>query len=566
MLCRTSSAALATLFLVAASAQAQDAPRGVIDWLRTSPPPATSPQPDGDAQWPPEEGFQGFSADGERIEIDESAAAADPEQIIAPLTPQVIDAAPVAGVVADSAGVLSEAEGGFPPDLWNGVPADRAGAILRQVRPGAVRSANLLARAALLTSAYAPAAAESDGEIITLRAQALLELGMPADALALLQASGLRTPTAMALQLDAAALTGDDTEVCARALRSGSLADMHARRSYCLVRTGAPQEASLALSTGRDLGRIREADGLLLEALIEPTWAEFARAPDKVQDLTPLRLAALDQLGVARPSDFGRLAPLAMRWADMAEDATPRDRLTAAEQLEEAGALSTETLQDLYETYAPAASGGVWGRVEAWRAANDALSPSTRADAASTAFDRASSDGRAGSMARLLAPLLEGERPTTSAGSQDVRRALAMTGNYQDAVFWFSDPPTVGQLVYQNVAAPTSAEGLGQAQIAALSAKNTVGDLASGQYLAALTAFGLLERESRFTATTELQTIIEALEADQPAEALFTALKYLEPGRRTRPEPFAAALTALIALEREEEARLIALEILAPTL
>ncbi len=545
--------AVAAALSVAPQARAE--PRSVIDWLSKAasetPPPETTP-------------FEGLGPDGESAAP--AGESSSPTSVLAPLTPQEIDVAPVAGVVADSAGLITADDGGFSFDLWNGVPADRARALLRRVSPSDLRSVNQLTRAALLTAASAPAAADQDGEIITLRAQALLELGLPQDALDLLQASGLRSPVAISLQLDAAALVGVDSEACAIALRSGALADLAARRVYCLTRTGATQEAALALSTARDLDQIREADGLLLEALIEPNWAEYARAPDRVEDLTPLRLAALDQIGVARPADFNRLAPLSMRWADMDEDSAPRDRLTAAEQLEEAGALPTETLRELYEAYAPAESGGVWGRVEAWRGARDARGSTARVTAAALAYERATVQGRGGSMSRLLAPLIEGARPTASTDTPEIRRALAEAGNHADAAYWFSSPPTIGQRAAAKVAAPESAGSLGKAQVAALQARDALGDRAAGQQLGALTAFGLIERESRFATTREMEWVISALESEQKAEALFAALAYLEPGHETRPEPFNAALTALIALGREDDARRIALETLAPTL
>lgn len=554
MPCRSAKAVFAAVLFATQAAQAE--PRGVIEWLNQAP-----PAPSAEDESAP---FEGLGPDGEEIHADGDSA--DPASVMTPLTPQEIDSTPIAGVIADSTGLLTEEEGGLPSDLWNGVTAERAAEILRGVRPGALRSANQLARLALLSAASAPAATTEDGEIITLRAQALLELGLPQDALALLRASGLRTPVAMALQLDASALTGEDAEVCALALRSGSLDGLSARRVYCLARTGGTEEAALALSTGRDLGAIRQADGELLEALIEPSWAEYARPPERIEDLTPLRLAALDQIGAARPANFGRLAPLSMRWADMVEDAPPRDRLSAAESLEDAGALPTEKLRELYEAYTPAESGGVWGRVEAWLAARDARGPEARIAAASRAYDRAASDKRAGPMARLLAPLLERARPMTEDGSQDVRRALALAGNFDDAIYWFAKPPTIGQLTAVKIAQPQVTPDLGKAQVAALRAKDALGDLAAGQQLAALTAFGYIERESRFTYTPELARVIQALESEQPAEALFAALAYLEPGPVTRPEPFHAALAALLALGREDEARDIALETLSPAL
>lgn len=558
MRCRIAKVAFRclTALVLAAPSGAWAQPRGVIDWLNEA---AEEP-----ATVEPVAPFEGIQPDGEAALTNDEPP--DPLDAASPLTPQAIEVEPVAGVVADSAGLITEGEGGFPPDFWNGVTADRAREILQQVRPSGLRSVNQLARSALVTAASAPSAAAEDGEIITARAQALLELGSPADAFALLQASGLRTAEAMALQLDAAALIGKDSEACALALRSESLADLSARRVYCLARTGATKEATLALSTGRDQALIREADGLLLEALIEPSWAEFARAPDKVEDLTPLRLAALDQIGVARPADFGRLAPLSMRWADMREDAAPRDQLTAAEQLEEAGALPTDQLRELYNAFAPAESGGVWGRVEAWGKVRDARGSFERIDAAVNAYDRAALDGRNRSMGRLLAPLLDGARPSGDKRTPEVRQSLALAGNFEDAAYWFSAPPTIGQRAVALIAAPQSASNLGQAQLAALRAKDSLGDLVAGQQLAALTAFGYIERESRFTATSEMQVVVSALEGGQAAEALFAALNYLAPGPDTRPEPFNAALTALIALERENDARRIALETFAPAL
>ena len=93
-------------------------------------------------------------------------------------------------------------------------------------------------------------------------------------------------------------------------------------------------------------------------------------------------------------------------------------------------------------------------------------------------------------------------------GSPEVRKVLALGGSFEDAIHWFDTPPSIGQRATALIADPQSVQSLGKAQIAALRAKDSLGDLAAGQQLAALTAFGLTDRESRFTATPEFGRIV----------------------------------------------------------
>src|SRR5262249_5429714 len=145
-----------------------------------------------------------------------------------------------------------------------------------------------------------------------------------------------------------------------------------------------------------------------------------------------LRIAAMRRIGAPAPADFARSAPLELLPAALAPHVAPRLQLEAMERLEGAGALPLEALSRAYAATPSAEAGGVWGRVEADRAAS-AAQPGAFRPAADLAMARAQEADRGAMMARLLGPAVarhafEGPSPDPQLADAAMRRLLRLAG------------------------------------------------------------------------------------------------------------------------------------------
>lgn len=576
----------------------QNSPRNAIPWLREAldgreaEGGASAPGPGGaDAAAPPvTDVFGGLfrgSLDGERQEppaeapekLRESAPVASDPRINprgAAAAPAPIEVAKMKAVDGSSAGLLSPQEAGLPTDGWRGVEADQAQAAIAGLKPGPFRNANLLAIRTLSAGLAAPRNAAGP-DFLTARIEALSRFGAARQAAQLAEAAG---PDLIGLGADAALVSGEEAGLCATLT---SRPDDSMARIYCQALGGDAMGAALAIEATRALGQSDEATLSLIEAVAEPALAQSLGAKVKNAEPTPLRLAAQRIIGVAPPADFARDAPLTLLPAALSDKAPPRLRLEALERLEMSGAIETSALAEAFAAHASAESGGVWGRVEAYRKALEAADAAF-GPAVAKAMAAAESAGRRGAMARLLAPKIaakalpvSGAEPHPTLTAPSLRYVLREGGETAAAVAVGraaerlgapAVPPDVVERALDHIAEPDWPDAWRETDRADLAELAGRGDRRAAFTEAAIATFALDPRAVPIGAGLSGEPDPrEEIEANRAALLAVNALSRLGElvgsSDSSATEAGLRAIKAFRALGWEQEARALALEIAA---
>jgi len=148
------------------------------------------------------------------------------------------------------------------------------------------------------------------------------------------------------------------------------LAPSYAHRVFCLARDGRWFDAALTLNVAETLDLMDPPDVDLLQRFLDPELFDGAPPPLTADRLTPLRFVLYEALG--EPRTIGTL-PLAYLHADLQNRVGWRDRLEATERLVQSQAFGPGMLDFLYTEAKPAASGGIWDRVDAYQVLRRAL-------------------------------------------------------------------------------------------------------------------------------------------------------------------------------------------------
>ncbi|MGR3803915.1 hypothetical protein [Marinibacterium profundimaris] len=441
--------ALISLSLVplAGPAPAQE-PLSAIDWLRRNPPqvPLAALPP---TYFAPSPGTEPPVTDG----------VSAPEIVVTPL-----EDTPVA------VGLVPNTVTGLPPTLWQG----SATPVLARLVADAPVSQSPAMQSVLYTLMLAEAQPPADsGKVpgLTLAMlDRLMDLGAvePAEALAR-RAGPARSPELFHRWFDATLLTGTEDAACATLAVNPHLAPDYAARVYCSARRGDWPAAALMLDTAIALGDLPEARGTLLELFLHGDLDGGLLPPPSLPvSVDPLDFRLYEAIGEPLPAQG---LPRAFSHADLRDVAGWKAQLEAAERLARTGALSANRFLGIYTAREPAASGGIWDRVQAvqrfetalntgsgeaigktLRPAWDAMraagtevtfatlfadrlaatppsSPAAQALAwrirmLSDSYERAARDAPEGSEAAFLAGIARG-RPEAGAGAGDVERAIA---------------------------------------------------------------------------------------------------------------------------------------------
>ena len=226
---------------------------------------------------------------------------------------------------------------GLGPDLWRGASAETVAKVLpliasKPLSPAAAR----LGRRVLATGAPGPSGTGDDPAVIALRANALIVLGDPQAAAAILvRAPGLeRSAELSQAAAESALLAGDEARACAIAERLGEgrgQAYWLRLRAYCQVLAGQTAEAQLTF----DLAQAQARDaifGRLMGAKLAGA-APGAASLRNGLDLALSRSLGLD-LSTAKPS-----AAVAAALAPEAEPFPPPPTLPADEAAADAAVL-----------------------------------------------------------------------------------------------------------------------------------------------------------------------------------------------------------------------------------
>lgn len=271
----------------------------------------------------------------------------------------------------DAVGLLPPQVTGLPAALWGLGTTD---AIITRIGNESLQtlpSLRGLLLTVLLAEADPPTDAGIDGRLLIARVDKLLDLGALDQARALIDAADAKTdPQLFRRGFDVDLLTGTEDQGCKTMLASPGLAPTLTARIFCLARSGDWNAAALTLRTAQALGDVGLDEEALLSRFLDPDLYEGEPPLTVPERVTPLDWRVFEAIGEALPTNT---LPLAFAHAELRPAAGWKAQIEAAERLARAGALPANLLLGLYTERKAAASGGVWDRVAAFRAFDDAM-------------------------------------------------------------------------------------------------------------------------------------------------------------------------------------------------
>lgn len=293
-----------------------------------------------------------------------------PETAASGATTGTVTVTVLGGPAPDATGLLSPGVTGLPRALWGMGQTDAIAAAITAERAEALPTLQALMTTLLLAEADPPPDAGGRGVLLLARIDKLLEMGALEPAAALLQASGAGTVDLFRRSFDVALLTGTEDQACAQMQASPDLAPTFPARIFCLARAGDWNAAALTLRTAQALGYVSADEDALLSRFLDPAISEEDGDLDLPAHPTPLIWRMFEAIGQPLPTSA---LPLAFAHAELREQAGWKAQIEAAERLARAGAIDPNQLLGIYTARLPAASGGVWDRVEAFQHFDAAL-------------------------------------------------------------------------------------------------------------------------------------------------------------------------------------------------
>ncbi|GLP85145.1 hypothetical protein [Tritonibacter mobilis] len=371
---KTVSLALGAFLLTATSALARE-PLAAIDWLNTAPPVANIPPTL--LQEPP----VAQSAHGPDITVTPL------ERLLPPV------------------GLVPEARTGLPITLWQGSPADQLAALIRDVPVYDLPAMQSLLMTLLLTEARPPF--RDDDQILLARLDRLRELGATEPVQALVQEAGpTQSPARFDRWFDATLLNGDEERSCAALTADPYLMQDYSARIFCAARRGDWPTAALMLETADALSLIGKQDMAILDRFLNPDIYEGMPPLPLPASPTPLEFRMFEAIGEPMPTT---MLPRAFASADLRDIAGWKAQLEGAERLTRSRAMNPNQLLGLFTDRKPAASGGIWDRVEAVQRFDTALNTQSAEAVRKTLpafWSAAQAAGLEMAMADLFAPRL----------------------------------------------------------------------------------------------------------------------------------------------------------------
>jgi len=346
--------------------------------------------------------------------------------------PEVVVTSALDGPSPDAAGIIASSVSGLPRDLWGLGKTNEIAALLESERADALPALQHQFLTVLLAEAAPPADAGGKGVLLLARVDKLLEMGALEQAGALIKAAGKMTPDLFRRAFDIAMLTGTEDTACTDLRQSPDLAPTYPARIFCLARSGDWNAAALTLRMAQALGYVSPADDQLLSRFLDPELADGAPPLPPPDPMTPLTWRLLEAIGEGLPT---APLPLAFSHAELRDTAGWKAQIEASERLARFGDISPNQLLGIYTQRLPAASGGVWDRVEAFQRFDTALlagDPGAVARALPDAFARMTEAKLEVPFAELFAARLMRLPLTGEAGALAFRVAL-LSPQYEQA-------------------------------------------------------------------------------------------------------------------------------------
>jgi hypothetical protein len=284
--------------------------------------------------------------------------------------PNTITVTPLAGPSAVTIGLVSAQRAGLPRDLWGLTPSADLARLLRAEQPDTLPAIRALLNSLLIAELAPPSDADPDGALFLARVDKLLDLGALDPALALLELLDHPTAEPFRRWFDISLLLGQEDRACEVMAKTPEIAPTFPARIFCLARGGDWNAAALSLRTGQTLGTIDPKMGDLLSRFLDPELYEDEEDLPLPARPTPLVLRMMEAIGQPMPT---ATLPVAFAQADLRSNSGWKSRIEAGERLARMGAIPPNRLLGLYTEQKAAASGGVWERVKALQAIDNAI-------------------------------------------------------------------------------------------------------------------------------------------------------------------------------------------------
>jgi len=270
----------------------------------------------------------------------------------------------------DQVGLFVPERAGLPRDLWGDAAIAEVLAGISALPVDTVPSALQLEYRLLLAEFASPVQLrpETQGTVLNARVDKLMAMGALEQATQLIDAAPVRTAALNTRAFDIALLLGEEDRACASMSGQITTDFGHGAQIFCLARRGDWQAAYMMLNATKSLGLLEASEAALLLRFLEEEDATFTPPPPA--ELSPLGWRILEALGDPVPTAS---LPVAYAYADLRGTSGWRAQLDAAERLTRAGVMQPNRLLGLYAQRRPAASGGVWERVRAVQALDQAL-------------------------------------------------------------------------------------------------------------------------------------------------------------------------------------------------
>jgi hypothetical protein len=354
----------------------------------------------------------------------------------------------------DSVGVIDDAEGGLGVDMWDGT--DRrlvVQAIAMLPRNATSPTMRDLMRRLLLTRAMAPERTTPGPSLLSLRINALFDLGDLDSAMALIRRAPIASTEEQMLltEVESRFFQQDTAGACGK-VRAAALEYKafywQQAMAYCLALAGKTAEAALMSDI---LAERSDTVHPAFFAAMDRLSGSPPSAIDSLSAPSALYLSMLRTAGIALPADVANKATATVTKAIALSPNAPLDlRLAAAESAAERGILASKVLADIYSSVPFDASAldvplkqvevewGSRGRALLLRAAGRQNVPAARAEVLQAAFKMARAKGGSRTFAVASQPMLMAMTPTSELAwfAGTAARLLITVGEFAHARKW----------------------------------------------------------------------------------------------------------------------------------
>ena len=261
---------------------------------------------------------------------------------------------------------------GLPQDLWSGSTVSDIIERFDHMPDLHLPAARALFYRLLLAEATAPEGRAAEGDALALaRVRALIDNGAVDPAMSLIEQAGVATsPEHFALWMQVSLLVGTEDRACTLLAQKPFLTTDYSVRIFCAARAGNWDTAALTFGSAQALELLPPERLALLDRFLNPDLFEGEEKLPTPRKMDAMGFRLFEAIG-ERPQT--RSLPPAFAVVDLRDVAGWKAQLEAAERLTRLGALPDNRILGIYSDREPAASGGIWDRVEALQRFDTAL-------------------------------------------------------------------------------------------------------------------------------------------------------------------------------------------------